>query len=89
MPVSRRAFVMSAVASGIALNLKRLAVADVPGFAVRETLPGQRVWNPAVGGAGRIESVVKNITAPIFIKLSPWACRGGDGRAPKPVRPCV
>jgi hypothetical protein len=31
----------------------------VPGFAVRETLPGQRVWNPALAGAGRIDGVAK------------------------------
>ena len=59
MPISRRAFVTSAVASGIALRLKRLAAADVLEFAVCETLPGQRVWNPAVGGAGRIDGVAK------------------------------
>jgi CO/xanthine dehydrogenase Mo-binding subunit len=66
MPVSRRAFVTSALASGIALRLKRLAAADAPGFAVRETLPGRRTWNPAAGGAGRIDGVAKVTGAKLY-----------------------
>ena len=66
MPVSRRAFVTSVVASGIAVRLKHLAAADAPGFAVRETLPGRRTWNPAAGGAGRIDGVAKVTGAKLY-----------------------
>jgi hypothetical protein len=53
MRTSRRAFAKMAAASGIALTLSRLAAAEEPGFAVRETLPGRQGWNPAAGGGGR------------------------------------
>ena len=66
MPISRRAFVTSAFVGGITLSLKRLAVADVPEFAVRETLPGRDAWNPAVGAAGRIDGVAKVTGAKLY-----------------------
>jgi CO/xanthine dehydrogenase Mo-binding subunit len=66
MPISRRAFVTSAVASGIALSLNRLAIADEPGFTARETLPGRDAWNPAVGGTGRIDGVAKVTGAKLY-----------------------
>jgi CO/xanthine dehydrogenase Mo-binding subunit len=66
MPISRRAFVTSAVVGGITLSLKRLAVADVLEFAVRETLPGRDAWNLAVGAAGRIDGVAKVTGAKLY-----------------------
>ena len=59
MRTSRREFVKMATASGIALTLSRLAAAQEPAFAVRETLPGRGGWNPAATGAGRIDGVAK------------------------------
>ena len=59
MHISRREFVKSATASGIALTFSRLAMAEQPDFAARETLPGRRRWNPAASGAGRIDGVAK------------------------------
>ena len=66
MPISRREFVTSAVASGIALSLSRLAVAEEPAFAARETLPGRGHWNPAADGAGRIDGVAKVTGAKLY-----------------------
>src|SRR5262249_40210769 len=70
MKISRRAFVTSVTASGIALSVSRLALAEEPGFAARETLPGRQGWNPAATGAGRIYGVAKvtgaKLYAPIF-----------------------
>jgi hypothetical protein len=57
--VSRRGFVTSAIASGIAVSFSRLAVAEEPSFDLRETLPGRQRWNPAATGAGRIDGVAK------------------------------
>jgi hypothetical protein len=59
LAVSRRGFVTSAIASGIAVSFSRLAVAEEPSFDLRETLPGRQRWNPAVTGAGRIDGVAK------------------------------
>ena len=56
---SRRDFVKLVTASGIALTVSRLAAAEQPDFASRETLPGRQNWNPAANGAGRIDGVVK------------------------------
>ena len=53
MKISRRAFITSVTASGIALSVSRLALAEEPGFATRETLPGRQAWNPAIFPAGR------------------------------------
>src|SRR5262247_1482296 len=61
MRISRRDFVKSATASGIALSITPLAIAAEPSFAARETLPGRRGWNPAATGAGRIDGVA-NVT---------------------------
>jgi CO/xanthine dehydrogenase Mo-binding subunit len=46
-------------ASGISLGLSRLALAQVPDFITRETLPGRAGWNPAARGLGRIDGVAK------------------------------
>ena len=59
MGFSRREFMKSATASGIALSLSRLALAEQPDFAARETLPGRQRWNPAATGTGRIDGVAK------------------------------
>src|SRR5215470_7657016 len=61
MRISRRDFVKSATASGIALSITPLAIAEEPHFAARETLPGRQGWNPAATGAGRIDGVA-NVT---------------------------
>lgn len=59
MRASRRDFVKLLTSSGIALSVSRLALAEEPDFAARETLPGRRNFNPAATGAGRIDGVVK------------------------------
>ena len=59
MRASRRDFVKLLTSSGIALSVSRLALAEEPDFAARETLPGRQNWNPAATGAGRIDGVVK------------------------------
>ena len=59
MRISRREFVKSVTASGIALTMSRLAIAEEPSFAEREILPGRHRWNPAAGGRGRIDAVPK------------------------------
>jgi CO/xanthine dehydrogenase Mo-binding subunit len=61
-------------ASGITLGLSRLSAAQVPDFRTRETLPGRGGWNPAVGGAGRIDGIVKVTGA----KLYPSDFRAAD-----------
>src|SRR5262249_43637214 len=66
MSISRREFVTSVTASGIALSVSRLAIAEEPGFAVRETLPGRRGWNPAATGVGRIDGVAKVTGAKLY-----------------------
>ena len=66
MPHSRREFVKLATASGIALSLSRLAIAEEPGFAARETLPGRQRWNPAATGVGRIDGVAKVTGAKLY-----------------------
>src|SRR5713226_4150093 len=66
MGLSRREFVKSATASGIALSLSRLGAADEPSFAARETLPGRQQWNPAGTGVGRIDAVAKVTDAKLF-----------------------
>jgi CO/xanthine dehydrogenase Mo-binding subunit len=66
MFTSRREFVKLVTASGIALSLSRLAQADEPVFATRETLPGRGVWNPAAAGKGRIDGVAKITGAKLY-----------------------
>src|SRR5216684_2108315 len=66
MRISRREFVKSATASGIALSLSRLALAEEPDFAARETLPGRQAWNPAATGVGRIDGVAKVTGAKLY-----------------------
>jgi hypothetical protein len=66
MRISRREFVKSATASGIALNMSRLAIAEEPEFAARETLPGRQAWNPAATGVGRIDGVAKVTGAKLY-----------------------
>ncbi len=66
MRISRREFVKSATASGIVLSMSRLAIAEGPSFAARETLPGRQGWNPAATGVGRIDGVVKVTGAKLY-----------------------
>src|ERR1700688_4599580 len=66
MTRSRREFMTLATASGIALSLSRLAIAEEPGFAARETLPGLQRWNPAATGVGRIDGVAKVAGAKLY-----------------------
>src|SRR5919204_5536162 len=66
MRISRREFVTSVSASGIALSMSRLAIAEEHSFAERETLPGRQRWNPAVGGRGRIDAVPKVTGAKLY-----------------------
>jgi CO/xanthine dehydrogenase Mo-binding subunit len=66
MRTSRREFVKLITASGIALSLSRLASAEEPTFAARETLPGRQNWNPAANGAGRIDGVAKVTGAKLY-----------------------
>src|SRR5436190_20837558 len=66
MGISRREFVKSVTASGIALSVSRLAIAEEPNFAARETLPGRQAWNPAATGAGRIDGVAKVTGAKLY-----------------------
>jgi CO/xanthine dehydrogenase Mo-binding subunit len=66
MRTSRREFVKLATASGIALSLSRLASAEEPTFAARETLPGRQNWKPAANGAGRIDGVAKVTGAKLY-----------------------
>ncbi len=66
MGISRRTFVKSVTASGIALSLSRLAAAEEPPFTAREMLPGRHQWNPAEGGVGRIDAVAKVTGAKLY-----------------------
>ena len=66
MSISRREFVTSVTASGIVLSMSRLAIAEEPSFAARETLPGRQGWNPAAGGRGRIDAVPKVTGAKLY-----------------------
>src|SRR5438876_6861496 len=66
MQTSRREFVKWLTASGIALSLSRLASAEEPTFAARQTLPGRQNWNPAANGGGRIDGVAKVTGAKIY-----------------------
>lgn len=56
MRPSRREFIKWGTASGIALGVSRLAMADTPSFLERETLPGRGGWRPSVG---RVDGVAK------------------------------
>src|SRR6476620_10433545 len=66
MQPSRRDFVKSTTASGIALSITPLAIAGEPSFAARETLPGRQGWNPAATGVGRIDGVAKVTGAKLY-----------------------
>src|SRR6187397_436606 len=66
MRISRREFVKSVTASGIALSVSRLAIAEEPSFAARETLPGRQAWNPAATGVGRVDGVAKVTGAKLY-----------------------
>src|SRR6202045_2188037 len=66
MRISRRDFVKAATASGIALSITPLAIAEEPSFAARETLPGRQGWNPAATGVGRIDGVSKVTGAKLY-----------------------
>jgi len=47
-------------ASGIVLSLSRLAFAEEPGFAARETLPGPQGWNHEEMGMMQTVEVYKS-----------------------------
>jgi CO/xanthine dehydrogenase Mo-binding subunit len=66
MQASRREFVKWGMASGIVFSLSRLAAAQEPLFAARETLPGRGHWNPAAAGMGRIDGVAKVAGAKLY-----------------------
>ena len=66
MRPSRRDFLKLVTASGISLGVSRLALAQVPDFITRETLPGRAGWNPAARGFGRIDGVAKVTGAKIY-----------------------
>src|SRR5580692_1207888 len=66
MRASRREFVKWGMASGIVFSLSRLAPAQEPLFAARETLPGRGRWNPAAAGMGRIDGVAKVSGAKLY-----------------------
>ncbi len=66
MRPSRREFVKCVTASGIALSLSRLGLAEETSFAARETLPGRQYWNPATTGVGRIDGVPKVTGAKLY-----------------------
>jgi CO/xanthine dehydrogenase Mo-binding subunit len=66
MRTSRREFVKWVTASGVAMSLSRLAVAEESAFAARETLPGRQGWNPAAQGKGRIDGVAKITGAKLY-----------------------
>ena len=66
MRASRREFVKWGMASGIVFSLSRLAPAQEPLFAARETLPGRGRWNPAAAGMGRIDGVAKVAGAKLY-----------------------
>src|SRR5262245_8168060 len=78
LKLSRREFVTSATASGVALSVSPLATAEEASFAARETLPGRQGWNPGANGRGRVDGVAKSrersSTRRIFVQP---ICRAG------------
>src|SRR5262249_25089529 len=66
MGISRREFMTSVTASGMALSMSRLAIAEEPSFAQREILPGRQNWNPAANGHGRVDAVPKVTGAKLY-----------------------
>jgi hypothetical protein len=52
--------------SGIALSMSRLGFAAQSKFPARAILPGRHNLNPAAGGAGRIDGVVKVTGAKLY-----------------------
>ena len=65
MRSSRRDFVKWVTASGIALGMSRLAVAQSPGFRTRRPCRGQG-WSPPQVGRGRIDGVAKVTGAKLY-----------------------
>jgi CO/xanthine dehydrogenase Mo-binding subunit len=66
MQPSRREIVKWITASGIALSMSRLAVAEPVEFRTLETLPGPNNFNPAAKAAGRIDGVAKVTGAKLY-----------------------
>src|SRR5262245_35587358 len=66
MRISRRDFVKSVTASGIAISITPLAIAEQPKFAARETLLRPQSWNPAATGVGRIDGAAKVTGAKLY-----------------------
>ena len=59
MRASRRDFVKLLTVSGISVAVSRLALAQIPDFATRETLPGRRGLYPAGPVIGRVDRAAK------------------------------
>src|SRR5437868_3786909 len=66
MRPSRREFVKWVTASGIALSLSRLELAQAAEFPARAVLPGRENGNPAADGRGRIDGVAKVTGAKLY-----------------------
>src|SRR5438034_5292928 len=66
MRPSRREFVKWVTASGIALSLSRLELAQAAEFPARATLPGRQNRNPAANGRGRIDGSAKVTGAKLY-----------------------
>src|SRR6516165_9383852 len=66
MGISRREFMTSVTATGMALSMSRLAIAEEPSFAEREILPGRQRRNPAASGRGRVDAVPKVTGAKLY-----------------------
>src|SRR5262249_52815953 len=66
MGISRREFMTSVTASGMALSMSRLAIAEEPSFAERKILPGRQRRNPAASGRGRVDAVPKVTGAKLY-----------------------
>ena len=66
MRPSRREFVKYVTASGIALSLSRLGIAQTAEFPARAMLPGRQNWNPAINGRGRVDGAAKVTGAKLY-----------------------
>jgi len=66
---SRRDFVKLLTSSGIALSVSRLALAEEPDFAARETLPGRQNFNPAAAGAGLLAITLAGSAQPAVVAM--------------------
>ena len=88
MQPSRREFIKSVTASGIALSVSRLAIAEEPSFAARETLPGRHTWATEDGPVvidvqGDTVMVTESLDEDVTKKMEQelFTTSGGNGRA--------